>query len=121
MAKNCYLANGFCIDTPSDQIHFKSLKSVKESYCYSNNNAARFIKENIDKIEYNELETNKLIYEIQRNKELTLRKFNKYSKTHEFGKIIDIIIGYRFKVNNISFDIYDLKLDDYKIYRFLFV
>ena len=121
VAKNCYLANGFCIDTPSDQIHFKSLKSVKESHCYSNNNAARFIKENIDKLEYNEIETNKLIYEIQRNKGIILRKFNKYSKSHEFGEIIDIIIGYRFRVNNISFDIYDLKLDDYKIYRFLFV
>jgi len=121
VSKNCYLANGFCSDTPSDQIHFKSLKTVKESYCYSNTNAARFIKENIDKIEYKEIETNQLIYDIQRNKKLTLRKFNKYSKTHEFGEIIDIIIGYRFRVNNISFDIYDLKLDDYKIYRFLFV
>jgi len=120
-SKKCWLANGFCTDTPSDQIHFKSLKSVKQSHCYSNTSVARFIKENIDKIEYNEIETNKLIYEIQRNKELSLKQFNKYSKSHEFGEILDIIIGYRFKVNNISFDIFDLKLDDYKIYRFLFV
>jgi len=97
------------------------LKSVKQSYCYSNTSAARFIKENLDKIEYKEIETNKLIYEIQRNKEFTLKQFNKYSKSHDFGEILDIIIGYRFRVNNISFDIFDLKLDDYKIYRFLFV
>ena len=29
------MANGFCSDTPSDQIHFKSLKSVKESTSFN--------------------------------------------------------------------------------------
>jgi hypothetical protein len=117
----CWLANGFCLDTPSDQLHFKSLKTVKESKCYSNTTAARYIKENIYDIIYDEIETNKLIYEIQRNKGSTIKKFNEFSKTHEFGDIIDIIIGYKFRVNNISFEIYDLKLDNYKIYRFLFI
>ena len=119
--KKCWLANGFCTNIPSDQIHFKSLKTVKQAYCYSNNTAARYIKENINEIKYDEVLTNKIIYEIQRDKGSFIKKFNKYSKNHEFGEIIDIIIGYRFKVNNISFDIYDLKLSDYKVYRFLFV
>jgi hypothetical protein len=120
-SNNCWLATGFCSDVPSDQTHYKSLKSVKESLCYSNSSAARYIKENIDKIEYDEIETNKLIYQIQRTKNDSINNFNKYIKIHEFGDIIDIIIGFRFKVNNISFDIYDLKLDNYKIYRFLFI
>ena len=47
-SNNCWLATGFCSDAPSDQTHYKSLKSVKESLCYSNSSAARYIKENID-------------------------------------------------------------------------
>ena len=66
--KNCWLANGFCDNVPSDQTHFKSMKTIKDSLCYSNNQVLKYIRENLNDIEYDETETNNFLYEIQRDK-----------------------------------------------------
>ena len=97
------------------------MKTIKDSLCYSNNQVLKYIRENLNDIEYDETETNNFLYEIQRDKGGFINKFNNYSKIHNFGEIIDIIVGFKFKIKNMTFDIFDLKLDDYKIYRFLFI
>ncbi len=58
-------------------------------------------------------------------KKESVESFNTIIKTHNFGEVLDIDKVFKFNLNINSTDypffIYDLKLSDYKIYRFLHI
>ena len=97
------------------------------------------IKKNIDQIKYNKTETDIFINEINQseNKFANTENNDVYQtdthddifknaiKTHNFGNILFINKVFKFELNidnsTYVFFIYDLKLSDYKIYRFLYI
>ena len=103
------------------------IKPDPENYIYFENAEAKLdvnvIKDNIDYIEYKEEETNIFINNINNNKKESLEKLNTIIKTHNFGEVLDINKVFKFNLNandnTYTFIIYDLKLSDFKIYRFL--
>ena len=102
------------------------VKPDPENYIYFENENTKsnvdIIKNNIDNIEYKEEDTNITINYINQNKEF-IKRFNNFIKTHNFGEVIDInkLFIFTINVNNNEYKFYimDLKLSDFKIYRFL--
>jgi len=103
------------------------IKPDPENYIYFENVNAKsnidIIKNNIDNIEYKEEDTNISINYINQNKQESIKSFNNFIKTHNFGEVLDInkIFALVINVNDNQYKFYimDLKLSDFKIYRFL--
>ncbi len=102
-------------------------KPDSENYIYYENSKSTtdIIKDNIDNIEYKQEETNIFINKMNLTKKESVESFNTIIKTHNFGEVLDIDKVFKFNLNINSTDypffIYDLKLSDYKIYRFLHI
>ena len=102
-------------------------KPDSENYIYYENSKSTtaIIKDNIDNIEYKEEETNIFINKMNLTKKESVESFNTIIKTHNFGEVLDIDKVFKFNLNINSTDypffLYDLKLSDYKIYRFLYI
>lgn len=118
-------------------------KPDPDNYIYYENDDKKIIteiiKKNIDQIKYNKTETDIFINEINQseNKFANTENNDVYQtdthddifknaiKTHNFGNILFINKVFKFELNidssNYVFFIYDLKLSDYKIYRFLYI
>jgi len=102
-------------------------KPDSENYIYyeqaTSKTSTNIIKDNIDKIEYKEEETNIFINRMNLTKKESVEKFASIIKTNKFGEVLDIDKVFKFNLNingtNYPFFIYDLKLSDFKIYRFL--
>lgn len=118
-------------------------KPDPDNYIYYENEDKKIIteiiKKNIDQVKYNKTETDIFINEINQseNKFANTENNDVYQtdthddifkdaiKTHNFGNILFINKVFKFELNidssNYVFFIYDLKLSDYKIYRFLYI
>jgi len=108
-------------------LHALFTKPDFENYIYyeneTNKNNTDIIKNNIDIIQYKEQETNIFIDQTTYTKSESIEQFSSFIKTHTFGDVIGIEKVFKFNLNindtDYPFFIYDLKLSDYKIYRFL--